>query len=177
MRLGVSFIAPRKQGVVGAPFGRQFLPSVVGAPDSPVHHRTWTVHNFFPCLAKATVAAAVPLAHRTVSGAAWWLLALATRRPLIALWYRCRPWRGLCWLTEQSGAHQTVRWILATASLAIPESSEFIDAPACAPDSVRCTRSWCKSGCFSLTPFASFGLDLIEFLELKQACLAHKTND
>jgi hypothetical protein len=28
MRLGVSFIAPRQLGAVGAPFGRQFLPSV-----------------------------------------------------------------------------------------------------------------------------------------------------
>jgi hypothetical protein len=28
MRLGVPFIAPRKLGAVGAPFGRQFLPSV-----------------------------------------------------------------------------------------------------------------------------------------------------
>jgi hypothetical protein len=28
MRLGVPFIAPRQLGAVGAPFGRQFLPSV-----------------------------------------------------------------------------------------------------------------------------------------------------
>jgi hypothetical protein len=30
MRLGVPFIAPRQLGAVGAPFGRQFLPSVRG---------------------------------------------------------------------------------------------------------------------------------------------------
>jgi hypothetical protein len=30
MSLGVPFIAPRQLGAVGAPFGRQFLPSVRG---------------------------------------------------------------------------------------------------------------------------------------------------
>jgi hypothetical protein len=30
IRLGVPFIAPRQLGAVGAPFGRQFLPSVRG---------------------------------------------------------------------------------------------------------------------------------------------------
>jgi hypothetical protein len=30
MRLGVPFIAPRQLGAVRAPFGRQFLPSVLG---------------------------------------------------------------------------------------------------------------------------------------------------
>jgi hypothetical protein len=48
MRLGFSFIAPRQLGAVGAPFGRQFLPSVRrcnglsgGAPDSEEYvHRT-----------------------------------------------------------------------------------------------------------------------------------------
>jgi hypothetical protein len=43
MRLGVPFIAPRQLGAVGSQQGRQFLPSVGGAPDSPVHHRTVTV--------------------------------------------------------------------------------------------------------------------------------------
>jgi hypothetical protein len=50
-RLGVLFIAPRQLGVVGDQLGRHFLPSVEwctgqsGAPpDSPVHHRTTTVH-------------------------------------------------------------------------------------------------------------------------------------
>jgi hypothetical protein len=43
MRLGVSFIAPRQLGAIGHQFGRQFLPSTCGAPDSPVHHRTTTV--------------------------------------------------------------------------------------------------------------------------------------
>jgi hypothetical protein len=40
-----------------------------GAPDSPVHHRTLSGADFFPYLAKPTVGALVPLAHRTLSGA------------------------------------------------------------------------------------------------------------
>jgi hypothetical protein len=48
MRLGVSFIAPRQLGAVGAPFGRQFLPSICwctgqsGAPSNSEQymHRT-----------------------------------------------------------------------------------------------------------------------------------------
>jgi hypothetical protein len=39
MRLGVPFIAPRQLGAVGAPFGRQFLPSVggrIGQSDAPL---------------------------------------------------------------------------------------------------------------------------------------------
>jgi hypothetical protein len=51
MRLGVPFIAPRQLGAVGGILGRPKLPSVgwrtgqSGAPpDSPVHHRTTTVH-------------------------------------------------------------------------------------------------------------------------------------
>jgi hypothetical protein len=43
MRLGVPFIAPRQLGAVGGQLGRPILPSVGGAPDSPVHHRTVTV--------------------------------------------------------------------------------------------------------------------------------------
>jgi hypothetical protein len=50
-RLGVLFIAPRQLGVVGDQLGRHFLPSVEWCtgqsgppPDSPVHHRTTTVH-------------------------------------------------------------------------------------------------------------------------------------
>ena len=37
-----------------------------GAPDSPVHHRTLSGADFFPSLAKSTVGALEPLAHRTV---------------------------------------------------------------------------------------------------------------
>jgi hypothetical protein len=41
----------------------------VGAPDSPVHHRTLSGANLLPYLAKPTVGALEPLAHRTLSGA------------------------------------------------------------------------------------------------------------
>ena len=40
MRLGVPFIAPRQLGAVGAPFGRQFLPSVCGRTGLSGAHRT-----------------------------------------------------------------------------------------------------------------------------------------
>jgi hypothetical protein len=40
----------------------------VGAPDSPVPHRTVNSADFLPSLAKPTDVARVPLAHRTV----WW---------------------------------------------------------------------------------------------------------
>jgi hypothetical protein len=40
MRLGVPFIAPRQLGVVGASFGRQFLPSVRRCTGLSGAHRT-----------------------------------------------------------------------------------------------------------------------------------------
>jgi hypothetical protein len=48
-------------------------------------------------------------------------------------------WCGRYWLIWQSGAHRTVRWILAAAPSAIPESSEFIAELAWAPDTIRFT--------------------------------------
>jgi hypothetical protein len=39
MRLGISFIAPRKLGAIGAPFGSQFLPSVRGRTELSGAHR------------------------------------------------------------------------------------------------------------------------------------------
>jgi hypothetical protein len=74
------FYSPRDLGVVGALLGRLWLPSVHGAPDSPVHHRTvrcitghWTMHDCLPCLAKPTIASLwshgildSPVAHRIV---------------------------------------------------------------------------------------------------------------
>jgi hypothetical protein len=73
MRLGAPFIAPRQLGAIGDQHGRLSLPSVEGAPDSPVRHRTTTVaclvHDFLPNRAQPTVAPRGRLAHRTVSGA------------------------------------------------------------------------------------------------------------
>jgi hypothetical protein len=82
-----------------------------GAPDNPVHHRTYPIAcpvcDLLPNRALLTVGATVVLAHRTLSGAhrtvrcANYPLAQATHRPLIAL-----PTVGAVnrWLTRQSGA-------------------------------------------------------------------------
>jgi hypothetical protein len=43
MRLGVPFIAPKQLGAVGAPFGRQFLPSVCRCTGLSGAHRTMNV--------------------------------------------------------------------------------------------------------------------------------------
>jgi hypothetical protein len=62
MRLGVPFIAPRQLGAVECIPGRQFLPSVAWRTGQ-------SGADFFPSLAKPTVGALEPLAHRTLSGA------------------------------------------------------------------------------------------------------------
>jgi hypothetical protein len=94
MRLGVPFIAPRQLGAVEDQHGRPNLPSVGGAPDSPVHHRTANVACPVPIsflfLAQTTVAALGQLAHRTLSDAHRTVrcplptVGAATRRPRIA---------------------------------------------------------------------------------------------
>jgi hypothetical protein len=63
-------------------------------------HRTWTVPNSFPFLAKPTVEPAVPLAHRTVR------CGLVTVGSGHASPANCAAdrWCGHCWLTGQSGA-------------------------------------------------------------------------
>jgi hypothetical protein len=62
MRLGVPFIAPRQLGAVESNLGRQFLPYVAWRTGQ-------SGADFFPSLAKPTVGAWEPLAHRTLSGA------------------------------------------------------------------------------------------------------------
>jgi hypothetical protein len=62
MRLGVPFIAPRQLGAVASNPGKQFLPSVAWRTGQ-------SGADFFPFLAKPTVGALEPLAHRTLSGA------------------------------------------------------------------------------------------------------------
>ena len=66
MRLGVPFIAPRQLGAVGAPFGRQFLPSVRGRTRQSGVPPDMNSARFLSLFGKPTVAPAVPLAHRTV---------------------------------------------------------------------------------------------------------------
>jgi hypothetical protein len=62
MRLGVPFIAPRQLGAVECIPGRHFLPSVAWRTGQ-------SSADVFPSLAKPTVGALEPLAHRTLSGA------------------------------------------------------------------------------------------------------------
>jgi hypothetical protein len=66
MRPGVPFIPQRQLGVVGSPFGRQFLPSIrwrTGHSGAPPDMNS---AQFFPSLAKPTVEPLAHLAHRTV---------------------------------------------------------------------------------------------------------------
>jgi hypothetical protein len=78
-----------------------------GAPDSPVHHRTLSGADFFPYLAKPTVADVETLAHRTLSGAH-----RTVRCPIVTVGSATcharnpRPTVGPAdrWLTGQSGA-------------------------------------------------------------------------
>src|SRR5688572_1571148 len=105
MRLGVPFIAPRQLGAVESIPGWQILPSVAWRTGQ-------SSADFFPCLAKPTVADSEPLAHRTLSGAHWTVrcpnvtVGSATRHAR-----NPRPTVGSAdrWLTGQSGAHRTVR--------------------------------------------------------------------
>jgi hypothetical protein len=110
MRLGVPFIAPRQLRAVGCQQGRLSLPSVgwhtgqFGAPpDSPVHHRTATVH--VQCAISFLFWRRRPLqirgswrtGHCPVPSADRW------RGPRVARGLRGRP---LCWRLL---AHRTVR--------------------------------------------------------------------
>jgi hypothetical protein len=69
MRLGVPFIAPRQLGAVESIPGRQILPSVAWRTGQSGAHSTLSGADFFPSVAKPTVGAWEPLAHRTLSGA------------------------------------------------------------------------------------------------------------
>jgi hypothetical protein len=149
MRLGVPFIAPRQLGAVECILGRHFLPFVdwrtgqSGAPpDSPVHHRTLSGADLFPYLAKPTVGALEPLAHRTLSGAH-----RTVRCPLLAVdsATRCarikRPTVG----PATVGSPDTVRCTpdspvnySRTPLISSREQQVCLSQPG-APDTVRCT--------------------------------------
>jgi hypothetical protein len=113
-----------------------------GAPDSPVHHRTLFGADFFPSLAKPTVGALEPLAHRTLSGA---------HRTV-----RCSPsdrWLGHVSRADRVAdrwpgrplAHRTVRCtpdspvnFSRTPLITSREQQVRLSQPG-APDTVRCT--------------------------------------
>jgi hypothetical protein len=99
MRLGVPFIAPRQLGAVESNPGRQFLPSAAWRTGQ-------SGADLFPYLAKPTVGALEPLAHRTLSGAHW-----TVRCPLLAVGSATRRAR-IKWLTVSPatvGSPDTVR--------------------------------------------------------------------
>jgi hypothetical protein len=100
---------------------------------SQVAHRTvrcttghCPVPDFLPKMAQSTVAVLEPLAHRTLSGAHRTVrcphltVGSATRhariaRPIVAPADR--------WLTGQSGAHRTVRWIIVVRRRLLPRAA------------------------------------------------------
>jgi hypothetical protein len=115
-----------------------------GAPDSPVHHRTLSGADLFPYLAKPTVGALEPLAHRTLSDAhrtvRCSLLAVdsATRRARIK-----RPTVG----PTTVGSPDTVRCTpdspvnySRTPLISSQEQQVRLSQPG-TPDTVRCTQT------------------------------------
>jgi hypothetical protein len=135
MRLGVPFIAPRQLGSIECIPGRHFLPSVAWRTGQ-------SGADFFPYLAKPTVGALEPLAHRTLSGAhrtvRCSLLAVgsATRRARIK-----RPTVG----PATVGSPNTVRCTPdspvnynCTSLIPSQEQQVRLSQPG-APDTVRCT--------------------------------------
>jgi hypothetical protein len=99
MRLGIPFIAPRKLGAVESIPGRQFLPSVAWRTGQ-------SGADLLPYLAKLTIGALGPLAHRTLSGAHQTIRCPPSDRWLGHM--SCAERAADRWLTGQSDAHRTV---------------------------------------------------------------------
>jgi hypothetical protein len=135
MHLGVPFIAPRQLGAVESISRRQFLPSVAWRTGQ-------SGADFFPSLAKPTVGALEPLAHRTQSGAHRTVrcplltVGSATRRARIP-----RPTVGStdCWFTGQSGAPPDSPVIYSRTPLIASREQPVDRRWPGAPDTVRCT--------------------------------------
>jgi hypothetical protein len=139
-RLGVPFIDPRGLGAVGIPFGRQYLLSVgwrTGQSGAPPDRSC--------SLSGARSLSKSGSADRWSNGrlgspdtvrCANYLLARATRRPLIAL-----PTVGAVdrWLTGQSGSPPDSPVNYSRTPPNYPESGLFTGVQPGAPDTVRCT--------------------------------------
>jgi hypothetical protein len=120
MRLGVPFIAPRQLGAIESNLGRPFLPSVAWRTGQSGAHRTLSGAQFLSFYGetdcwrtghvRCTPDSPVPPSSR-------WLghVSRADRA-------------ADRWLTEQSGAHRTVRWIIVVRRRWIPESGQFARA-------------------------------------------------
>jgi hypothetical protein len=115
-----------------------------GAPDSPVHHRTQSGADLLPYLAKPTVGALEPLAHRTLSGAHRTVLCpllavgSATRRarikrPTVAPATVGSP--DTVWCTPDNPMNYS-----RTPLISSREQQVRLSQPG-APDTVRCTQT------------------------------------
>jgi hypothetical protein len=163
MRLGVPFIALRQLGAVGAPFGRQFLPSIrgrtrqSGAPPDMNSARSPSLFGEDDHCSQGPLGTSDSLvAHRKVRCG---LVAVGSSHALpidCALISLPIVGAGTAGLPDSPVHIEQSGEILAAVFLAISESSEFVNAPAWAPDSVGCTRRLVNSGCFSWTSFAPF---------------------
>jgi hypothetical protein len=160
MRLGVPFIAPRQLGAVECIPGRQFLPSVAWRTGQ-------SGVDFFPSLAKPTVGALEPLAHRTVRcplptvGSATCLarIAQSTVSP------------ADCWLTGQSGAPPDSPVIYSRTPPVKSREQPVRQTQPGALDTVQCTQTEQPFGCTQPTSPNSIFL----FLALRHNTLVFKT--
>jgi hypothetical protein len=145
MRLGVSFIAPRQLGVVESISRRKFLPSVAWRTGQ-------SGADFFPSLAKSTVGALEPLAHRTLSGAH-----RIVRCPLLTVGSATRRARiprptvspADCWLTGQSGAPPDSPVIYSRTPLIASREQPVDSRRPGASDTVRCSQTAQSLGCLA----------------------------
>ena len=139
--------------------GNSFLLSV-GAPDSPVHHRTLSGADFFPILAQPTVEDLEPLAHRTIR-CPHLTVGSATRHARIA-----RPTVGAAdrWLTGQSGAPPDSPVNYSRTPPSSLESGLFTETGPGAPDTVQCTTG--QSGALDRNSLLAVHNQLFSFLLL-----------
>jgi hypothetical protein len=150
MRLGVPFIAPIQIGAVGSQQEGNSCLLTGGAPDSPVHHRTATVHVW--CAISFLFWRSRPLQRRGSWRTGHCLVPPADRwcGPRVARRLRGRPLRW--W----SLAHQTVRCTIGQSGAPsdspvnysrtlpnFPESGLFTGVQPGALDTVWCTTRHC----------------------------------
>jgi hypothetical protein len=181
IRLGVPFIALRQLGAVGGQLGRPILPSVVwctgqsGAPpDSPVHHRTATVH------VRCTISFHTENSRPLVLGIGWRTEQSGVpnrplARPRVVRRLRSRPLA----LATVGSPDSPVNYSRTPPSN--PESDEFTVNQLGAPDTVRCTteqsgapdraEAWCTEPIPSL--FLSSSLVTVSSTWITM--LVHKT--
>jgi hypothetical protein len=145
-----------------------------------VHHRTLSGTDLFPYLAKPTVGAWEPLAHRTLSGAHWTVrcsnvtVGSATRharnpRPTVAPADR--------WLTGQSGAPPDSPVNFSRTSSSKSREQPVRQSQPGAPDTVRCTTGQSgapRPSCLRLNVAISFPIQFFLFPALRYNTLVNK---